>query len=210
VPPHRPLFDLYLVTDRRLAGARGLLWVIEEALEGGARGIQLREKDMSGRELYYLAEKVKALCARWQARLLVNDRADVALAVDADGVHLGGHSMPARVARELIGAKRLIGVSVHSLDEACRAEEAGADFVVFGPVYFTPSKAAYGAPQGLDALKKVVEKVSVPVYPIGGIQAQNIAETKKIGSRGIALISAIMASPTPRSATKEILKALGA
>lgn len=210
MPPRRPQFDLYLVTDRHLAGPRGVLWVIEEALAGGARAIQLREKDLSGKELYRLAEKVKNLCARWQAQLLINDRADVALAVDADGVHLGGRSMPVPATRELVGTKRLIGVSVHSLAEARSAQENGADFVVFGPVYATPSKAAYGEPQGLLRLKKVVEKVSIRVYPIGGIQAQKLAELKTTGVDSVALISAVMASPSPRSATQEVLKALRA
>ncbi len=205
---HRPDFDLYLITDRHLAGSKGLLWVIEEALEGGVRAIQLREKDLAGRELYLLAEKVKALCTRWHASLFINDRIDVALAVGADGVHLAGSSMPIPVTRGLIGAKRSIGVSVHSLEAAQEAEKMGADFLVFGPIYFTPSKMAYGSPQGLEQLKKVVEKVSVRVYPIGGFEAQKIAEIKQVGLREVALISAIIASPRPRQATQEILRAL--
>ncbi len=208
MPQYRPKFDLYLVTDRHQTGGKDLLWVIEQALEGGVKGIQLREKDLSGRELYLLAEKVMILCADRQASLLINDRVDVALAVGADGVHLGGTSMPVQATRELVGAKRLIGVSVHSLKEAQEADRAGADFIVFGPIYFTPSKAPFGEPQGLARLKKVVEKVSVPVYSIGGIKAENISETRKTGIRGVALISSIIASENPRAATLEILRSL--
>jgi len=203
-----PNFDLYLVTDRNQTGGRDLLWVLERALEGGVRAVQLREKDLGGRELFVLAEKTKRLCERYQANLFVNDRVDVALGVDADGVHLGGDSMPVRAARELLGAEKLIGVSTHSINEASEAEREKADFILFGPVYFTASKAAYGEPQGLGRLKKVVEKISLPVYAIGGVKAGNIAEVKETGVRGIALISAVLSASDPRAATRRILETL--
>ncbi|MBI2350849.1 MAG: thiamine phosphate synthase [Deltaproteobacteria bacterium] len=203
-----PNFDLYLVTDRNQTGGRDLLWVLERALEGGVRAVQLREKDLGGRELFVLAEKTKRLCERYQANFFVNDRVDVALGVDAEGVHLGGDSMPVRAARELLGAEKLIGVSTHSIKEAREeAEQEKADFIFFGPVYFTPSKAAYGEPQGLGRLKEVVEKISLPVYAIGGVKVGNIAEVKETGVRGIALISAILSAVDPRGAAQEILKA---
>ena len=203
-----PNFDLYLVTDRNQTGGRDLLWVLERALEGGVRAVQLREKDLGGRELFVLAEKTKRLCERYQANLFVNDRVDVALGVDAEGVHLGGDSMPVRAARELLGAEKLIGVSTHSIKEAREAEQEKADFILFGPVYFTASKAAYGEPQGLGRLKKVVEKISLPVYAIGGVKVGNIAEVKETGVRGIALISAVLSASDPRAATRRILETL--
>jgi thiamine-phosphate pyrophosphorylase len=203
-----PNFDLYLVTDRNQTGGRDLLWVLERALEGGVRAVQLREKDLGGRELFVLAEKTKRLCERYQANLFVNDRVDVALGVDAEGVHLGGDSMPVRAARELLGAEKLIGVSTHSIKEAREAEQEKADFILFGPVYFTPSKAAYGEPQGLGRLKKVVEKISLPVYAIGGVKPENIAEVKAAGVRGVALISAVLSASDPRAATRRILETL--
>ncbi len=203
-----PNFDLYLVTDRNQTGGRDLLWVLERALEGGVRAVQLREKGLGGRELFILAEKTKRLCERYQANLFVNDRVDVALGVDADGVHLGGDSLPVRAARELLGAEKLIGVSTHSIDEASEAEQEKADFILFGPVYFTASKAAYGEPQGLGRLKKVVEKISLPVYAIGGVKVGNIAEVKETGVRGIALISAVLSASDPRAATRRILETL--
>ena len=203
--PLSPKFDLYLVSDRRQTRSRDLLWVLERALDGGVKGIQLREKDLGGRELFDLAEKVKALCVDRQASLFINDRVDVALAVDADGIHSGGASIPIEAARVLVGTDKLIGVSTHSMREAEEAERSGADFLLFGPIYFTPSKADYGEPQGLAPLKEVVEKISIPVYAIGGIKVGNIGDVKEAGVRGVALISAIMSSVDPCRATQEIL-----
>jgi len=201
-----PDFDLYLVTDRGMTQGRDLLWVLQQALDGGVKGIQLREKDLVGRELFFLAEAARKLTQRYHALLLINDRIDIALAVDADGVHLSTASIPIESARALLGRQQLLGASTHSLEEAQEAERNGADFVMFGPVYFTPSKASYGSPQGLAALKKVVEKLSLPIYAIGGIKPENIADTRRTGVRGVALISAVMSAADPENATKEILK----
>jgi thiamine-phosphate pyrophosphorylase len=201
----QPDFDLYLVTDRKLTHGRDLLWVLESALDGGVKAIQLREKDLSGKQLFILAQRVSELCHRYQAQLFINDRVDVALAVDAAGVHLAETSMPVPIARSLLGAQRIIGVSTHSLEGACKAEREGADFIVFGPVYFTPSKADYGIPQGLNALRKIVAKISLAVYAIGGIKSENLPETQKVGSRGVAVISAIMSADEPGQAAKQLL-----
>jgi thiamine-phosphate pyrophosphorylase len=205
-----PDFDLYLITDRRQTRGRELLEVVEQALDGGVRAIQLREKDLSGRELFLLAETMKAVCARYRARLFINDRIDVALAIDADGVQLGGGAIPIDSARELLGDAKLIGASTHSINEALAAGRAGADFILFGPVYFTPSKAAYGPPQGLELLKEVVEKISLPVYAIGGVKPENIAAVKKTGARGVALISAVISAEDPGVASTEMLRLLKA
>ncbi|MGH7831871.1 MAG: thiamine phosphate synthase [Candidatus Binatia bacterium] len=203
-----PTFDLCLVTDRSQTQGRELLWVLERALEGGTEAIQLREKDLGGRELFHLAEKAKSLCRRHSARLFINDRVDVALGVDADGVQLGGASMPIEAARALLGTQKLIGASIHSLQEAEKAHRSGADFVLFGPVYFTPSKAPYGEPQGLERLKEVVEKTPLPVYAIGGMKATNVFEAKETGIRGVALISAVLSAADPKIAVQEVLKNL--
>jgi thiamine-phosphate pyrophosphorylase len=201
-----PDFDLYLVTDRSLTQGHDLLWVLQQALDGGVKAIQLREKDLGGSALFSLAEAARKLTQSYHARLLINDRIDLALAVDADGVQLGKASLPIETARALLGPRKLLGASTHSLEEAQEAERNGADFVLFGPVYFTPSKAPYGAPQGLAALKKVVEKISLPIYAIGGIKLENIADTRRTGVRGVALISAVMSAADPEDATKKILK----
>jgi len=201
-------FDLYLVTDRTQARGRDLLAVLEQALQGGVRAVQLREKDLSASELFVLAEKARKLCQRYDALLFVNDRVDVALAVEADGVQLGTASIPIEAARELLGPRKIIGASTHSLGEANEAVEHGADFILFGPVYFTPSKASYGSPQGLEALKKIVEKISLPVYAIGGIKLDNIEGVRRTGVRGVALISAVMSAKNPAEATQNILSQL--
>ena len=203
-----PDFDLYLVTDRSLTQGHDLLWVLQQALDGGVKAIQLREKDLGGRELFSLAEAARKLTQSYHARLLINDRIDLALAVDANGVQLGKASLPIETARALLGPRKLLGASTHSLEEAQEAERNGADFVVFGPIYFTPSKAPYGAPQGLAALKKIVEKISLPIYAIGGIKPENIADTRRAGVRGVALISAVMSAADQEDATKKILNLL--
>jgi thiamine-phosphate pyrophosphorylase len=203
-----PNFDLYLVTDRLHTLSRDLLSVLEQALEGGVRAIQLREKDLSGKELFVLAEKARRLCDRYQAALLINDRVDVALAIDAAGVQLGKTSLPLPDARALLGTNRFIGASVHSREEAQDAERGDADFIVFGPVYFTPSKAAFGAPQGVPALKKIVAITRLPVYAIGGIKPDNIQEVRIAGVKGVALISAILEAPNPKEAAETIIQQL--
>ena len=201
-------FDLYLVTDRNQTGGRDLLWVLQQALDAGVKAIQLREKDLPGRDLFSLAEKVCKLCQAYNTALFINDRIDVALAVDAAGVQLSQTSLPVVTTRALLGPQKLIGVSTHSLREAKEAEQNGADFVLFGPVYFTASKAAYGAPQGLPALKTIVDNISLPVYAIGGIKPENIESTKKLGLRGVALISAIISAESPKEAAVKILRQL--
>jgi thiamine-phosphate pyrophosphorylase len=189
-------------------GGRDLLWVLEQALDGGVQAIQLREKDLSGKELFILAEKTRRLCQRYQAALLINDRLDVALAIDAAGVQLGKTSLPLPDARALLGNHRFIGASVHSLEEAQNAQRGGADFIVFGPVFFTPSKAAFGAPQGVAALKKIVEIAELPVYAIGGIKPGNITELRSASVQRVALISAIIEAPHPKEAAEKILELL--
>jgi thiamine-phosphate pyrophosphorylase len=194
-------FSLYLITDRnRVAAGHTLASAVEAALQGGVRAIQLREKDLTAAELLPLARQLRDLTRIHGARLLINDRVDVALAVGADGVHLGGQSLPAEVVRRLAGPDLLIGVSTHSSAEISLAADRGADFVTFGPVYPTPSKAAFGPPQGLQALSDACRASALPVFALGGITQERTAETMRTGVAGIALIGAILADPDPRSA----------
>ena len=199
-------FRLYFVTDRKQTANRPLIDVVHAALDGGVRAVQLREKDLEGRELYALAEQLRALTSRYQAHLLVNDRLDVALAVEADGVHLGQNSFSVEDARRLLGAGKLIGVSTHSRQEITAARRA--DFMVFGPVYYTLSKAAYGEPQGLDRLRAAVAHSTVPVFAIGGIKTERVAEVLETGAHGIAMISALSAAPDPTQAARELVRQL--
>ncbi len=195
-------FDLYLITDRHHTGGRPLLEVLSRAFEAGVRAIQIREKDLGGRELLSLASSIRSSIPG--ARLFVNDRVDVALAASADGVHLGQQGIPVRAVRERF-RDILIGASTHSLDEALRAEEEGADFVTFGPVFYTPSKVPYGPPLGVERLKKVTERVGIPVFAIGGIKRENVKEVIDAGAHGVALISAIMEAPCVEDAARGII-----
>ena len=195
---------LYLITDRKAAYAKGLLPTLEAAFKAGVRLAQLREKDLPARELLSLAIEVKALAARHKARLLINDRADIALLAGADGVHLTSTSYSPKEARSLLGENMLIGVSTHGLEEALKAQEGGADFVTFGPVFHTASKAGIGEPLGLDRLKVAAQKLSIPVYGLGGIDERNIKEVAAQGA-SVALITAIMASNDPEKAASVLL-----
>jgi thiamine-phosphate pyrophosphorylase len=201
-------FELYVVTDRQLTGGRPLRSVVEAALRGGARAFQLREKDLSPRELYPLAREMRQLTQTYGARLLINDRVDVALAVDADGVHLTTTSLSASIARQVLGPGRLIGVSTHTLAEAQAAAEEGADFLVFGPVFFTPSKAPFGEPVGLEALRAVRVAVRAPILAIGGIKKANLDQVLAAGADGIAVISAIISADDPMTASQDLLATL--
>ncbi len=197
-------FRVYLITDRRLASGGDLLRAVERALAGGVRAVQLREKDLGAGELLELAREMRVLTARRGAKLLINDRVDVALASGADGVHLGESSIPPEEARRLLGPGRLIGVSTHSEEQLAAAQAAGADFAVFGPVYYTPSKAAFGPPLGVDALRKACASARIPVFALGGVGARDIDEVVKAGADGIAMISAILAAEDQEAAASEI------
>lgn len=201
-------FDLYLVTNRNATAGRDLLWVLEMALEGGIRAVQLREKDLSGQALLELARRVKELCDRYSAELFINDRVDVALAAGASGVHLAANSIPVEVARGLLGMNRKIGISTHSLEGAHSAAKRGADFILFGPIYPTASKLVFGDPQGTDALKAVADSTSIPIFAIGGIDQRHLPEIKAHGTARIALISAISEAPDPLAAARDMLAAL--
>ncbi len=199
-------FTLYLITDRhQVPAGRSLLEVVEAALRGGVRAVQLREKDLGAAELLPLAMELRDLTRRFGARLLINDRIDVALAVDADGAHLGGHSLPVAVARRLLGADRLIGVSTHHIAEIAVAAGAGADFVTFGPVFATPSKAVYGPPLGLAALRAACTSTPLPVFALGGIKADHLPALTAKGAHGLAVISAIIAAADPKTAARALL-----
>lgn len=201
-------FNLYLITDRRQTGDRELCGVVEEALRGGVKAVQMREKDLTSREMYELAYELRKLTSRYDARLFINDRVDIALAVDADGVHLGGESIPIYRARKVLGEKRLIGVSCHNQVTAITAQEKGADFITFGPVYHTPSKAAYGEPLGLKRLEEVASLLQIPVFALGGIKPDKVAEVIATGVHGVSLISAVLAAESPRDAARELVTQL--
>lgn len=201
-------FRLYLITDRA-ASPRPPVEVVEECLGAGLRAVQLREKDLEVRALLALATPLRELTRHHGARLLINDRADVAMAVAADGVQRTHASLPVAALRGITPPGFLIGASAHSTAEASEAAAQGADFVVFGPVYDTPSKRRYGPPQGLAALEVAAAATARPVVAVGGITPARVPEVLATGAAGVAVIGAIYAAPRPADATKAFLDVLG-
>lgn len=201
-------FNLYLISSGKAADDEPLITTIEAALKGGAKAVQLREKKLSAKKLFGVAKKLRELTNLYNAKLFINDRIDVALAVKADGTHLGQASFSAQEARGLTGSEMLIGVSTHSMDEALKAEADGADFITLGPIYETPSKLCYGKPIGASALNEVSKKIAIPIFALGGVKKDNINELITNGADGVALISAVMSSKDPRASTMTIIQEL--
>ena len=200
----KPLAPLMVITDRRATGDRGLIPVVEGALRGGARLIQLREKDLDSGPLLALARQLRELTRRFDARLLVNDRIEVALAAEADGVVLPARSFATDDARRLLGAERWIGRSTHSAAEAHTAAAEGADFALFGPVFATPAKAELGEPQGLERLADAA-RADLPVYAVGGIASENVSACRARGAHGVAVIRDVMSASGPAEAVRRLL-----
>ena len=199
---------LCLVTDRAQTRGRDLAGVVVECLAAGLPAVQVREKDLAAVELAALCRRLRAPTREHGALLIVNDRVDVALAVGADAVQRTGASLAVDDIRSLAGPRLRIGASVHSLDDAVDAEAKSADWIVFGPVYDTPSKRRYGAPQGLDALAKVTGRVRVPVIAIGGVTPERVREVRAAGAHGVAAIAAILDAPSPADTVRRFLDAL--
>lgn len=200
-------FNLYLITDRRQCVDVSLLEATESALKGGVKAIQLREKDMRTRELLRLAYEMRKLTLKYDARLFINDRVDIAIAVEADGVHLGQRSIPPFAVRKMVSSL-IIGVSTHNIEEARKAKSDGADFITFGPIFETPSKIKYGAPVGLDGLSAVSDEINIPIFAIGGIKPENLKDAMDRGAAGVALISGIYAAKKVKPAAMKYLRLL--
>lgn len=194
---------LYLITDRTGTGGRSLLDVVAAALHGGVDAVQLREKDLGARELAEIARSLLPLCRKHAARLLINDRIDVALAVEADGVHLPSSSFACSDARRLLG-DRLIGISTHSVAEVETAARQDADFAVLGPIYATPSKAAFGPPLGTAVLAEAARRVSIPVLAIGGVDADRVREVRRAQAAGVSVVRAICGAGDPQAAAAQL------
>jgi thiamine-phosphate pyrophosphorylase len=213
--PAAPFFPpLYLVTDRRrfAPAAAGEAFGADEwraldaAIAAGPGAVQLREKDLDGRALYARAERLAARCRASGVKLLVNERADVALAAGADGVHLPESGLPVAAARGLVGAGRLVGSSVHAA--GLLGARAGADFVLFGPVFDTPAKRAFGPPQGLERLAEVVRATALPVLAVGGVTSGRVPDVLRAGAVGVAVIGAVLDAEDPAAAVAELRRAL--
>ncbi len=189
-----------MVTDRHACAGRPLCRVVEAAIHGGVRTVQLREKDMPDDELLAIAHEMRSITRRRGVRLLINDRIDIALAARADGVHLPAASFSVSDTRKLLGNEVIVGVSTHSFAQAERAQEDGADYVIFGPIFDTPAKRRFGPPRGLDELRQLVDRLAIPIVAIGGIDSDNAAEVRAMGVSGIAAIRAISSPPDTKTA----------
>ncbi len=181
---------LYLITDTAASGLSHIE-AVRMAISAGVKTIQLREKLLSKKDIYKTAVTIRSLTLRYGATFIMNDYIDIALAVDADGVHLGQDDMPVKEARKIIGRNKIIGVSTHSLKQAVAAQASGADYIGFGPIFKTSTKNA-GEPKGIASLKKIREEIDIPIAAIGGINYNNAPEVLNNGADAIAVASGIL------------------
>jgi thiamine-phosphate pyrophosphorylase len=195
---------LYVVTGDKFLKGRPLEDVIRAAIAGGADCIQLREKDYTGRELLEAGHLLRRITRETGARLIINDRIDVAKAVDADGVHLGQSDLPIEVAREILGPHKIVGLSTHNVEEAVAAERAGADYIGLGPMKPTTTKLDTEPVVGPQGVKMVREHVKLPIVAIGGIKQEDVAEIIRCGANGVAIISAIIGAEDVQGAAQAI------
>lgn len=195
--------SLYLVTDKS-DDVEKFLKTIEEAIRGGVSVVQIREKTADTLDFYNLALKVKEITSRYDVPLIINDRVDVALAIDADGVHVGQSDMPCEVTRKLVGPNKIVGVSAATIEEAKKAEKDGADYIGTGAVFPTATKD--DAPKiTKKELKEVADSINIPVVAIGGITLENAHELKDTGIKGLSVVSAIMSSQNPKESSQKLL-----
>ncbi len=199
-------FRLYLVTDRHQTAGRPLVSVVGRAVNAGVRAVQLRERDLPIRALLSLSLDLQRELPDMQ--LFINDRVDLAVGLGCRGVHLRESSLPAPVVRTLLRPSQLLGLSVHSVQGAVAAERHGADFVVLGPIYDTPSKREYGAPLGLQVLEQAARAVTIPIFAIGGMTASRTREMLQAGAFGVAVLSSILSASNVEAATEKFLAAI--
>jgi thiamine-phosphate diphosphorylase len=200
--------SLYVILDRGAARGRDLLELLDAVLAGGCRMVQLRDKEWPSGRLLPLAERLRARCAAAGATFIVNDRVDLALAVGADGVHLGQDDLPARAARPLLRPGMILGISTHSVEQARAAQSSGADYIAVGSMFATTTKPDFQL-VGPDLIRKLRPEISVPLIGIGGITLDNVQEVVRAGADGVAVISAVSASGDPRAASGRFLALIG-
>ncbi|MBU1040429.1 MAG: thiamine phosphate synthase [Proteobacteria bacterium] len=207
---NRPAFDptLYLVTDQRLCGEKSVLDVVGLAVRGGATMVQLREKRLDMRSLVDLARALKGLLEPFGVPLIINDRVDAAMAVGAQGVHLGQHDMPAKLARHLLGQSALIGLSVERLEHIREAERLDVDYYGVSPIYPSATKPELTSPWGLGGLAEARRATARPLVAIGGIDASNAGEVLGAGADGVAVVSAVCSAADPLRAAEDLVRAL--
>ena len=196
---------IYLVTDEKACNGKDFYKCIEEAIKGGVKIVQLREKTLSTKDFFIKALKVKEICKNYGALFIINDRLDIAQAVEADGVHLGQSDMPIEKAKEILKNKFLIGVTARNVDEAIKAELEGADYIGSGAIFGTSTKDNAKKLE-MEDLKKIVNSIKIPVFAIGGINTNNVCMLKNIGLQGLCSVSGILAEKDCKKAVENILK----
>ena len=200
----RNTLGLYLVTDRPLALGRDLIWLVQEAVQGGVTLVQLREKDLDSRHFIELARRLHEVLAPLGVPLLINDRVDVALAAGADGVHLGQSDMAYEDARRILGNDKIIGISIENYEQAVEANGQDVDYIAVSPVYLTDTKTDTSAALGLEGVRRISSVSRHPCCGIGCMNRNTAADVIRAGADGIAVVSAIMSAPDPRAAAKEL------
>ena len=201
--------SLYVILDRAAARGRGLEEILDAAIAGGCRMIQLREKEWPSGRLQPLAERLRDRCRRAGVTFIVNDRVDLAVAVGADGVHLGQDDLPARAARPLLRPGMVVGRSTHSLAQARDAQAEGADYIAVGSMFPTRTKPDFQL-VGPELIRTIRPETKAPLVGIGGVTRENVAEVIRAGADGVAVISAVCGAPDPAAATREFLVAIRA
>lgn len=196
--------SLYLVTDRDLSKGRSLPFIVEEAVKGGVTMVQLREKDCSSREFYELAKELKKILKPYKIPLIINDRLDIALAADADGLHLGQSDLPWDIARRILGPAKIIGLSVENMEQAVAANNSDIDYIGLSPVYSTATKTDTNIPLGLKGVKEITSISKHPSVAIGGMNNSTAHDTIINGANGIAVVSAIVSALDPCAASREL------
>jgi thiamine-phosphate pyrophosphorylase len=201
-------YSLYLVTDRGLAKGRSTLDIVRAAVRGGVTCVQLREKECSAREFIEEALAVRDFLKERGVPLIINDRVDVALAVGADGVHLGQTDMPLKTAQKILGDSMIIGISAESLEDAVEAEKGGADYLGVSPIHATPTKTDTAPPLGLEGLRAIRRAVKLPLVGIGGLNRENAADVIRSGGDGVAVVSAIVSAGDPAGAARNLRRVI--
>ncbi|WP_282126893.1 thiamine phosphate synthase [Marinifilum flexuosum] len=201
---NREDLNLYLVTDKELANGKALEDIVEEAVKGGVSMVQIREKEANSKDFYQLADTVKKVLEKYKVPLIINDRLDIALAVDADGLHIGQSDLPYHVARKILGPNKIIGLSVENIEQARQANQLDVDYIGLSPVFSTQTKNDIAKPLELDGVKEIMSFSKHPAVAIGGINSTNTADIIKAGADGIAVVSAIVCAEDPCNAAKEL------
>lgn len=200
-------FKLYVIIDTKACGRREPVNVAREAIAGGADVIQLRDKQANAKDLMKVGRVIRSLTRKKKVLFIINDRPDIAKAVDADGVHLGQDDLPIDIARSILGRKKIIGLSTHSVLQAMQAQKSGADYIGVGPIFTTPTKPGYKA-VGVDLIKKVRNKIRIPFVAIGGIDESNIDEILDAGAISVAVVRAVCAAKDIKGAARYLKERL--